>query len=133
MGAAPAQSCYDPQHQHRVYADGTSWFTGYQRFFHRIRNVTGLGTGLVTESNAEPYMHLLNGYLTLTAFSHPVVGASSLLVPVFPAVYGGYMQGFGAVFTVADLVDNPDGGVGHGGSRGRLHRCSHTRPCCCWY
>ena len=29
-------------------------------------------------------------------------------MPVFPAVYGGYMLGFGAIFTVEDLVVNTD-------------------------
>ena len=65
---------------------------------------------LVTESNAEPYMQMLNGYLTLTALQHPVVGDTDVLVPVFPAVYGGYYTGFGAIFTVDDLQNNADGG-----------------------
>ena len=36
---------------------------------------------------------------------HSMVGDADLFVPVFPAVYGGYMVGFGAIFTIADLQD----------------------------
>lgn len=45
---------------------------------------------MVTESNAESYMDVLSGYLTLVAFRQPFAeGTSSVLVPAFPAIYGG--------------------------------------------
>ena len=45
---------------------------------------------MVTESNAEAYMDVISGYLTLVAFDPPfAAGSSELLVPAFPAIYGG--------------------------------------------
>ena len=109
VGAAAAQACFDPSHGHPL-GDGTAWVSGYRDFFAAIRARIGPAPALVTESNAEPYMHMIDGYLTLTAMGLTTVHDTTQLTPVFPAVYGGYMLGFGAIFTVADLVDNPDGG-----------------------
>ena len=109
IGAAAAQPCYDPQHNHTL-GDGVAWVDGYRTFLRGAREAAGPAVAIVTESNAEPYMADLHGYLTLTAFQHDVTSRDGQLIPVFPAVYGGYMIGFGAIFTVADLVDNTDSG-----------------------
>ena len=107
IGAAAAEPCYDPQHNHTL-GDGTAWVEGYHTFLQGVLDAVGPAVAIVTESNAEPYMSKLHGYLTLTAFQHQVATAAGQLVPVFPAVYGGYMIGFGAIFTIADLVSNVD-------------------------
>ena len=109
VGAAAAQPCYDASHNHTL-GDGTAWVEGYHAFLQGVLEAVGPTVAIVTESNAEPYMDSLHGYLTLTAFQHSVTGNDGQLVPVFPAIYGGYMMGFGAIFTVADLVDNTDSG-----------------------
>jgi hypothetical protein len=67
-------------------------------------------TPLVTESNAEPYMAVINGYLTLVAFSFPFAGDGPVFAPAFPAIYGGYFIGFGSIFGAADL-QQPDVGA----------------------
>ena len=109
VGAAAAEPCYDPTHNHTL-GDGTAWVEGYHTFLQGVLDAAGPTVAVVTESNAEPYMADLHGYLTLTAYQHSVSSRTGQLVPVFPAVYGGYMLGFGAIFTVADLVERTDSG-----------------------
>ena len=60
VGAAAAQACFDPTHGHPL-GDGTAWVTGYEEFFTQMRSRTGDNVTLVTESNAEPYMQMING------------------------------------------------------------------------
>ena len=109
IGAAAAQPCYDPTHNHTL-GDGTAWVEGYHTFLQGVLAAVGPSVAIVTESNAEPYMGDLHGYLTLTAFEHSVATRDGQLIGVFPAVYGGYMVPFGAIFTVDDLVNHTDSG-----------------------
>ena len=64
IGAAAPKLCYDASHGHAV--GGGSWWTdGYRALLQQTRTHAGDQAGLVTESNAEPYMGSLNSYLTL--------------------------------------------------------------------
>ena len=49
---------------------------------------------MVTESNAETYMDVISGNLTLVAFDPPFAeGGMEVLVPAFPSIYGGASRG----------------------------------------
>jgi len=68
---------------------------------------------MVTEDNAEPYMNMVQGYLTLNAFKHSfsqsttnALASTSRIAPAFPMVYGGYYVGFGAIWSRADFADH---------------------------
>eukprot|EP01065_Artemidia_motanka_P030722 TRINITY_DN36805_c0_g1_i1.p1 TRINITY_DN36805_c0_g1~~TRINITY_DN36805_c0_g1_i1.p1 ORF type:complete len:851 (+),score=223.16 TRINITY_DN36805_c0_g1_i1:62-2554(+) len=66
---------------------------------------------VVTESNAEALMDVVQGYLTLVAFNAPHAlsgNGASVLSPAFPAIYGGYFIGFGSIYSHADMALNPD-------------------------
>lgn len=74
---------------------------------------SGGNVPIVTEDNAEPYLDMLQGYLSLNAFKASMAqndvnskANTNRLAPAFPAIYGGYYVGFGAIWTRADFVDH---------------------------
>ena len=78
---------------------------------------TGSIAPMVTEDNAEAYLDMMQGVLTLVAFrSHPTQSSSynavlqgnnyKILAPAFPVIYGGYYVGFGAEWFRADFEDH---------------------------
>jgi hypothetical protein len=99
VAAAKPQLCFDPNHGHPI--GGGHWWTGsYWRLIGRIRDAMPEDRVLTTECNAEPYVHVFDGYLTW----HWQYDGQ---VPVFPAVYGGAIQMFGRAYrggTTKDLA-----------------------------
>ena len=63
---------------------------------------------IVTEANAEPYMGNMDGHLTICNCCaeldcNPLKG--NIIVPLFPAVYGGYSINFGRFLFKEDIND----------------------------
>lgn len=124
IGEATPRVCYDPVHGHTL-GGGTYWTSGYEQMLTSIHRAMrpyqdGSLPPIVTENNAEVYMGLLQGYLTLTAFKKSLAqspaaagaGAGRVtdyphLSPAFATVYGGYYVGFGAEWFLTDFSD-PD-------------------------
>jgi hypothetical protein len=87
VAAAIPRLCFDPSHGH-PRGGGHWWTEGYWRMLEDIRHEKPLDCMLTTECNAEPYIHVFDGYLTY----HWQYNGQ---VPAFPAVYGGAIQMFG--------------------------------------
>ena len=99
LAAAPPALCFDPSHNHPL--GGGSWWIeeGYRPMLKMIREDLGShnleDTILVTESLAEPYAGLMDGYLTWDLTYQD-------MVPFFHAVYAGRAQMFGRRYGVTD-------------------------------
>jgi len=94
IAAAPPTLCFDQSHGHP--AGGGHWWTeGYWKLLGEIRRSMPQGCMLTTECNGEPYIHMLDGYLTW----HWQYDGQ---VPAFPAVYGGAIQMFGRSYGGGD-------------------------------
>eukprot|EP00730_Choanoeca_flexa_P008612 TRINITY_DN12511_c1_g1_i10.p1 TRINITY_DN12511_c1_g1~~TRINITY_DN12511_c1_g1_i10.p1 ORF type:complete len:784 (+),score=125.20 TRINITY_DN12511_c1_g1_i10:1795-4146(+) len=105
LGAAQPSPDWSRGHGHPL-GGGAYWRDGVVGILRAIRSMVGEEPPMVTESNAEAYMDVISGYLTLVAFDPPFAsGAPRVLVPAFPAIYGGYYVGFGDIFNAADLAD----------------------------
>ena len=115
---------FTPGRTHRG-GGGAWWRQGLVQLLrkaHARSKVDGRWSPLVVESNSEFLMDVANGLLTLVAFGVPfaeqnpppapaqaptaqsVAAPASILVPAFPAVYGGYFVGFGSIYTHNDLA-----------------------------
>jgi hypothetical protein len=90
VAAAKPLLCFDPAHDHPA-GGGTWWPEAYWRMIRGIRTEMPPDRMLTTECNAEPYVHVFDGYLTW----HWQYDGQ---VPVFPAVYGGAIQMFGRAY-----------------------------------
>ena len=66
----------------------------------------GKDSVITAESNAEPYMDEVHGYLSLWANGNGI-SERSRDVPAFPAIYGGYYNSFGGDFWEDDLKVSP--------------------------
>jgi hypothetical protein len=90
IAAAAPTLCFDRSHGHP--AGGGHWWTeGYWKLLSEIRKAMPKGSMLTTECNGEPYIHMLDGYLTW----HWQYDGQ---VPAFSAVYGGAIQMFGRAY-----------------------------------
>lgn len=87
--SAPAL-CMDPSHGHPL-GGGHWWVDGYEQMIENIRRQAPPGRALLSESNAEPYLHLFDGLLM---WHWQEQGQ----VPAFSAVYGGAVPLFGRFF-----------------------------------
>ncbi|GMH57793.1 hypothetical protein TrST_g2365 [Triparma strigata] len=107
VASASMNLCYDPAHNHTI-ANGHWWRNGYLEMFNKIHELAP-GAPMVTESNSEIYMDMVEGYLPLTAFMKGLASSSGdkVLVPAFSFVYGGFYNAFGAEFYQADFTDVP--------------------------
>lgn len=142
IGSAIPKLCWD-KHHHHTLGGGNFWREGYLAMMNEIASVTSKGTEkrrladevdkskskskrsevdgsiapMVTEDNAEAYIDMMQGVLTLVAFrSHPSQSSSyntvlqgnnyKILAPAFPVIYGGYYVGFGAEWFRADFEDH---------------------------
>ena len=97
-GAPPL--CFDASHGHPLGGGGYG-VTGYQNMLEKIvtwSKKAGEEIALTTESNAEPFISGVAAFLMWFS-AHPQS------VPIFPAVYGGYVLTFGRAFYDADLQD----------------------------
>jgi len=90
IAAAPPTLCFDRSHGHPT-GGGHWWTEGYWKLLGEIRRAMPEGCMLTTECNGEPYIHMLDGYLTW----HWQYDGQ---VPAFPAVYGGAIQMFGRAY-----------------------------------
>lgn len=82
VASAGPKLCWDEVHEHSL-GGGDFWTKGYESMMkevqQRLQEATGNGRGrpMVTEDNAEPYMNVIQGYLTLNAFKHSFGTANS--------------------------------------------------------
>ncbi len=87
IAAAPPAPCWDESHPHEK---GSSdwWVPAYTKLLQGIRKEMPEGKMLTTESNADGYTGVMDGFLTWQF-------QSNHQVPAFAAVYGGMIQLFG--------------------------------------
>jgi len=94
IAAAGPRLCFDKSHGHPL-AGGKWWTTrGYWPLLTGLREQMAAerpGKMITTECNAEPYVHLFDGYLT---WHFQDDGA----IPLFAAVYGGQVQCFSRAY-----------------------------------
>ena len=97
IAAAHPICCYDDSHGHPL--GGGSWWTeAYRGMMANIRSAKPAGVALTTESNADGYVDLFDGFL-VWQFWH------NGQVPAFGAVYGGSIQLFGRNYVSTDPID----------------------------
>ncbi len=97
IAAARPRLCYDAGHGHPL-AGGHWWVDGYRQLLERIQaDIAAVGPDkmLTTESNAESYARWFDTYLMCNSLGDG-------LVPIFPAVYGSKILGFGRYMSNAD-------------------------------
>jgi len=112
IGAAPMDLCFDSTHGHAL-GNGAWWRDGYATMKDKmVEQCEEKGIEMpmiVTEANAENYMDVVEGFLTLTAyqmsFASDSDGEGPYQVPAFAAVYGGHYNAFGAEFYANDFKD----------------------------
>mmetsp|Transcript_14729 Transcript_14729/g.30289 ORF Transcript_14729/g.30289 Transcript_14729/m.30289 type:complete len:787 (+) Transcript_14729:3-2363(+) len=104
IASAPMQLCFDPKMGHTL-GNGGWWVSGYREMMGEIRSRTT--APIVTESNAESYMDMMEGFLILTVFFKSFVEEASTpwSVPAYASVYGGYYNAFGAEFYASEFKD----------------------------
>lgn len=95
-GAPPV--CFAPDHGHAL-GGGDYGIRGYEAMLEKIHKLNASGgdrLALTTESNAEPFMAGIPAYLMW-------MPCPDYQVPLFAAVYSGYVITFGRAFYDADL------------------------------
>lgn len=100
IAAARPRLCYDRSHGHPL-AGGHWWTAGYWQLLERIqRDAAAVSPEkmLTTESNAESYARWFDTYLMCNSLGDG-------LVPLFPAVYGSKILGFGRYMARGDWDD----------------------------
>jgi hypothetical protein len=104
VASAAMQLCFDPAMGHTL-GNGGWWAEGYRAMMKKIRAKTS--APIVTESNSEVYMDMVEGYLILTVFfkSFAKEASTPWSVPAFASVYGGYYNAFGAEFYASEFKD----------------------------
>jgi hypothetical protein len=102
IGAASANLCWNATEG--IAGGGDYWRRGYDSFLEKSKAT--VRAPVVTESNAEPYMAHINGYLTLVAFMADYAGNNGKFVPAFAAVYGGFTVSFGQEWSRADFDES---------------------------
>lgn len=101
IAAAGAKLCFDQNHGHPL-GGGNYWQKGHERLLEKAKETAKEGRAdaiLTSECNAECFMTYLDAFLMWHSFQGE-------LIPLFPAVYGGWTITFGRSFTKADL-ENP--------------------------
>jgi len=97
IAAARPRLCYDASHGHPL-AGGHWWVDGYWELLDQIQtDIAAVSPDkmLTTESNAESYARWFDTYLMCNSLGDG-------LVPMFPAVYGSKILGFGRYMSNAD-------------------------------
>ena len=97
IAAAPPVSCFDSSHGHPL-GGGNWWTQAYRGMLQDIRAAKPRDVALTTESNADGYIDLFDGFL-VWQFMH------NGQVPAFGAVYGGSIQLFGRTYASTDPTD----------------------------
>jgi len=101
ISASGPRLCFDPEHDHPP-GGGAYGVQAYQRLLATIVDqLQGDESmaALTSESNAEPYLHLLSGNLMFQA-------PEGEDIPLFPTIYGEYALLFGRVFREGDIEDD---------------------------
>ena len=120
VGSAIPKLCWDSSHGHTM-GGGNFWATGYQAMMDAIsqslyspqRTPTAQeGYPMVTEDNAEPYMGMVQGMLTLNAFKASLAQApsaslpsTSRMNPAYPMVIIMSSHVLLIIFNISDLSD----------------------------
>ncbi len=97
ISAARPRLCYDADHSHPL-AGGGWWTDGYWQLLERIQgDIADVSADrmLTTESNAEAYARWVDTYLMCGSLGDG-------LTPLFPAVYGSKILGFGRYMSRED-------------------------------
>lgn len=97
IAAARPRLCYDRDHGHPL-AGGHWWVDGYWQLLGRLQEDIAQVSPekmLTTESNAEAYARFFDTYLMCNSLGDG-------LVPLFPAVYGSKILGFGRYMSAED-------------------------------
>ena len=92
IAASEPTPCFNPSHAHPL--GGGHWWTagGYWELLGRLRReAAGEGQALITESAAEPYLHLFDGFLVWQ-------WGDQNEVPLFTAIYGSQITRFGRTY-----------------------------------
>ena len=100
IAAARPRLCYDSSHGHSL-AGGDWWTEGYWQLLERIQeDIAAVSPEkmLTTESNAEAYAGWFDTYLMCNSLGNG-------LQPLFPAVYGSKILGFGRYMAREDWDD----------------------------
>lgn len=114
LASAKPVLCWDAKHGHTL-GGGDFWREGCASMMDAIATTypPHRSPPMVTEDNSEPFMDMVQGYLTLTPFKYSLAQSSigdlqsyQRLVPAFPAIYGGYYIGFGSEWFRADFEDH---------------------------
>ncbi|MGI6083759.1 MAG: DUF6259 domain-containing protein, partial [Limnochordia bacterium] len=98
VAAGTPPLCFSPDHGHAP-GGGDYAIRGYEAMLERIHGLNAPGEeplGLTTESNAEPFMAGIPAYLMW-------MPCPDYQVPLFAAVYSGYVITFGRAFYDGDL------------------------------
>ena len=93
--------CFDPSHGHPI-GGGKHYVEGYRKLISLAREKAREKKPqavLTTEDHAEPYMDLLDGFLTCNS-----IELGSELIPMFHQVYSGYCATFGRYSQTKDPV-----------------------------
>lgn len=106
VAAARPLPCFDPSHAHSA-GGGAYWAAGQFAWAQRAKDLAKKEGNrtlvLMTEGLAEPYVGLIDSFLTLGPMNAQTAG-QSVLVPFFQAVYGGWSTWAGAFFFKEDLT-----------------------------
>ena len=97
IAAAPPVGCFDSSHGHPL-GGGIWWTSAYREMLEDIRSEKPADAILTTESNADGYIDVFDGFL-VWQFQH------NNQVPAFGAVYGGAIQLFGRTYASAKPID----------------------------
>lgn len=94
IAAAPSVACWDKTHKHLI-GGGDWWVPAYTELLQDIRKKMPKGRMLTTESNADGYAGVMDGFLTWQF-------QNNKQVPAFAAVYGGIIQLFGRSYAFGE-------------------------------
>jgi hypothetical protein len=88
VSAHPAEFCFDRSHEHTL-GGGTYWVEGYRNMMSKIKKYAApRGLAITSEDVAEPYMDMIDGYLTWQTIEEDI--------PMMEMVYSGYTLYFGS-------------------------------------
>jgi len=107
MAAALPYVCFDPNHGHAP-GSGTNWLRdGYWKYLSEFRKTLKAAhpqLAFDTECMAEPYAHLVDGFLAYSSIN-PLPGSEKL--PIHPAIYGGRVQYTGKLCPIPKGDERP--------------------------
>jgi hypothetical protein len=91
IAAGEPRLCMNRSHGHRT-GNGAWWYYGYYNLLQHLRRITPPDHGYTTEANAEPYMSIMDSFLTW-------YWVQDGEVPAYPAIYAGYVGMFGRCYS----------------------------------